>query len=120
MLYDLEKRTIKFGQEIIILLNSIKLNSLNANIANQLIRSATGIGANYHEANGGSSVGDFRNKIMICLKEARETKYWIEMLACVAGEMYKQKLRLLWKEAHELVLMFGAIRAKIDSKNSKK
>jgi four helix bundle protein len=116
MIYDLEERTVKFGQEIVILLNFIKLNSLNANIANQLIRSATSIGANYHEANGGSSVRDFRNKIMICLKEARETKYWIEMLACVVSKADKQKLRLLWKEAHEFVLMFGTIRAKIDNK----
>ena len=116
MIYDLEKRTMRFGKDIVILLNSIKLNSLNANIANQLIRSATSIGANYHEANGGSSVRDFRNKICICLKESRETKYWIEMLACVVAEVEKKKLRLLWKEAHELVLMFGAIKIKIDSK----
>jgi hypothetical protein len=34
----------------------------------------------------------------------------------VVNEIDKQKLRLLWKEAHELVLMFGAIRAKIDNK----
>lgn len=115
MIYDLEERTIKFGQEIIILLNSIKPNDLNANIVDQLIRSATSIGANYHEANGGSSVRDFRNKITICLKEARETKYWIEMLACVVSKTDKQKLRLLWKEAHEFVLIFGTIRAKIDS-----
>ena len=117
MIYDLEDRTKKFSQAIIILLNSLRLSDLNRNIANQLIRSATSVGANYHEANGGSSDRDFRNKITICIKEARETKYWIEVLACViVDEEIKNRLRSLWKEAHELVLIFGTIRAKIDNK----
>ncbi|MDD5527387.1 MAG: four helix bundle protein [Patescibacteria group bacterium] len=117
MIYDLENRTKEFGREIIILLNSLRLSDLNRNIASQLIRSATSVGANYHEANGGSSDRDFRNKICICIKEARETKYWIEMLACaIVDEGIKCRLRLLWQEAHELVLIFAAIRNKIDRK----
>lgn len=49
-------------------------------IVNQVIRSATSIGANFVEANNASSKADFRNKIYIAKKEANETKYWLAML----------------------------------------
>ncbi len=49
-------------------------------LVNQIIRSATSIGANIHEANYASSKADFINKFHIALKECAETEYWIEML----------------------------------------
>lgn len=49
-------------------------------LANQILRSATSIGANVEEAIGGSSKADFVNKLTIALKEARETKYWLRLL----------------------------------------
>ena len=50
-------------------------------LVNQIVRSATSIGANIHEANYASSKADFINKFHIALKECGETEYWIEMLA---------------------------------------
>jgi len=52
----------------------------NKIIINQLLRSATSIGANYEESQGATSKADFRNKIRIALKEARETNYWLRLL----------------------------------------
>ena len=49
-------------------------------LINQIVRSATSIGANVHEANYASSKADFINKFHIALKECIETEYWIEML----------------------------------------
>ncbi len=49
-------------------------------LVNQIVRSATSIGANVHEANYASSKADFINKFHIALKECAETEYWIEML----------------------------------------
>ncbi|MBU2542571.1 four helix bundle protein [Patescibacteria group bacterium] len=46
----------------------------------------------------------------ICKKEIKETKYWIEMFAEVEPNK-KEDLRKLWKEAHELTLIFGKISA---------
>lgn len=105
---DLEERTINFSEEIIKLLRKIKISLLNKNIIEQLLRSSTSIGANYQEANGSSSKKDFRNKILICRKEAMETKYWLRLLAKVE-EKFKDDLRKLWKEAHELTLIFSKI-----------
>lgn len=74
----------------------------------QFVRSGTSIGANYCEANGSCSKKEFKNKISISAREARETKYWIEILSkCVEGDL--QSLRNLWKEAHELSLIFSKI-----------
>ena len=64
--YDLEERTAKFGENIIVLCKGVKQDSISKPIINQLVRSATSIGANYMEANGASSKKDFRNKIHIC------------------------------------------------------
>lgn len=50
-------------------------------ISKQLLRSGTSIGANIEEAQGGQSDTDFLSKISISYKEARETRYWIRLLA---------------------------------------
>jgi len=73
--YDLEERTTKFGEEIIIFCKSLSVDTINRPLINQLIRSGTSVGANYMEANGGSSKKDFKNKIFICRKEIQETKH---------------------------------------------
>lgn len=49
-------------------------------MANQLFRSSTSIGANIEEAYSGASDADFINKLLIALKEARETSYWLRLL----------------------------------------
>jgi len=69
--YDLEDRTAKFGQDIILLARSLKRDVVNNPLINQIVKSGTSIGANYMEANGANSKKDFRNKIFICKKEAR-------------------------------------------------
>jgi len=116
MKYDLEERTKKFSKDTISLLVKIKRNRINENIISQLARSATSVGANYCEANGASSRKDFRNKIFICRKEIQETKYWLEILAESNPEI-KDKLRKLWKEAHELTLIFNKISTSLSLKN---
>ena len=49
------------------------------NISNQLIRSATSISANLHEARSAESLKDYTHKVFIAFKEASETKYWINI-----------------------------------------
>lgn len=115
MEYDLEKRTRDFSKDIIRCLLKIKPNEINRNIVSQLSRSATSVGANYCEANGASSKKDFRNKIFICRKEIQETKYWIEMLA-EANPSNKDSFKNLWKEAHELTLIFNKISSSLKEK----
>ena len=49
-------------------------------ISKQLLRSGTSIGANVVEAGAGQSKKDFLSKMSIASKEARETKYWLQLL----------------------------------------
>lgn len=106
--YPLEERTALFGIEIIKLCKKLPQNLISSPIINQLIRSGTSIGANYMEANGGSSKKDFKNKIFICKKEAQETKHWLRMLAEVFPEK-KEELRVIWQETQELTMIFQKI-----------
>ena len=73
--YDLEERTAKFGEQIVIFVKGLNRDAISAPLISQIIRSATSIGANYMEANGASSPKDFANKIFICKKESQETKH---------------------------------------------
>jgi len=75
--YDLEQRTARFGERIIEFAQKNPKNSVTLPPISQLVRAGTSIGANYCEADGAESKKDFKHKIGICKKEAKETKYWL-------------------------------------------
>lgn len=106
--YDLEERTAQFGEEVIKFIKILPENITNRPLISQLIRSATSIGANYMEADGAESKKDFQHKIGICKKEAKETMHWLRMMA-VANPDKKDDCRELWRESHELTLIFSTI-----------
>ncbi len=108
MNYDLEERTAKFGENIIDFVKTLPKNDINRPLIGQIIRSATSIGANYMEANQASSKKDFRNKIRTSQKEANETKHWLRMIN-KANPDKSEEIKNLWKEAHELTLIFAKI-----------
>lgn len=104
---DLLKRTFDFGINVILYLRLLPETSEIKVIKYQLIKSSTSIGANYEEAQAGSSKADFIHKINIALKEAREANYWLRMLAALEGE--KDELLLLMNESNELKNILGSI-----------
>jgi four helix bundle protein len=106
--FDLEERTAKFGESIISFSKGIPRNAVNLPLISQLVRSGTSIGANYCEADDAQSLKDFRHKISLCRKEARETKYWLRMIAAADPDC-KEIARPLWTEARELNLIFASI-----------
>lgn len=106
--YDLEERTACFGEKVLEFAKRVPNSPVNLPLISQLVRAATSIGANYCEADDGVSKKDFRNKIGICRKEARETKHWLRMIAA-ANENLKEEARSLWQEAKELNLIFSQI-----------
>jgi len=106
--YDLEERTAKFGETIIKFCKTLSQDIISRPLINQIIRSGTSIGANYMEANGGNSKKDFRNKISICKKEAKETKHWLTMIAQALPDK-KEECKKIWIETQELTLIFSKI-----------
>lgn len=113
--FDLEDRLGKFGGDVIALCKLIKQDFITSPLINQIVRSATSIGANYCEANNASSRKDFINKISIAKKEAQETKHWLRMLSVATPEK-TEELRQLWQENHEIVLILQTITTKAKAK----
>jgi len=106
--YDLIERTAKFAEQIAMFCKSIPKDPVTIPIINQLVRAGTSIGANYCEADEASSRKDFINKATISKKEAKETKYWLRIIACTVPGV-RETSRILWREAHELNLILAAI-----------
>lgn len=110
--YDLEERTAKFGESVIIFVRTLPGNEITKPLITQLIRSASSVGANYAEADDAESKKDFKHKIAICKKESREAKHFLRMLATAAPDKV-EVIRTLWLEAKELNLIFNAIFRKV-------
>ncbi len=106
--FDLEERTAKFGESVIAFIKTLPNTTILLPLMNQLVRSATSIGANYIEADGAESKKDFFHKIAICKKEAKETRHWLRMIAAACPEKARE-CRILWSEAQELTLIFFSI-----------
>lgn len=106
--YDLEERTACFGESVIEFCLTLPTTPVTSPLITQFVKAATSVGANYGEADEAESKADFRHKIAICRKEARESKHWCRMLA-KARASEKPAIRALWKEASEFHLIFCKI-----------
>lgn len=106
--FDLEERTALFGEAIIRFLKRVPLGPRNDRLIDQLVGCGTSIGANYCEANEGVSKKDFRNIIGRCVKESKETKFFLRMIATSEPTLVAEA-RTLFREAKELHLIFAAI-----------
>jgi four helix bundle protein len=79
-------------------------------LSKQLLRSGTSIGANVNEAQAGQSKADFISKMSIASKEARETKYWIELLIKTYYlNIEENYVKSLLKEINELIKIITSI-----------
>ena len=106
--YDLEDRTLQFGINIIRFIKLLSQNGVNFKLIDQLIRSATSIGANYREANETETKRDFLYRCRICRKETKETIYWLELIKEANPDLSKQ-IDVLMQEATEFVKIFASI-----------
>lgn len=106
--YDLEERTARFGEQVILFAKKIPWSPVNNRLIDRLVGAGTSVGANYCEADDGVSRADFKYRIGICRKEARETKFFLRMVS-TAEPSLKSEARELWKEAHALHLIFSKI-----------
>lgn len=113
--FDLEERTAVFAEKVIDFAKKLPETSVTKVLIVQFVKSGTSIGANYCEANECNSKKDFINKITIAKKEAKETRYWLRLIAH-ALPTHKDEARILYKEVQELNLIFAAIVRKSNNK----
>jgi four helix bundle protein len=74
-----QDKSFLFAQLIIRFCLNLK-DQKHYELSGQLIRSGTSVGANIREAQRAESKKDFKHKLRIALKEADETKYWLELV----------------------------------------
>ena len=86
------KLTFRFSLDVIAFTEILEKDR-KFNLANQLFRSGTSIGANVREAQGCESKADFIHKMKVAYKEAEESKYWLEL--CSHAENYPDPVKLL-------------------------
>lgn len=76
----------------------------------QLAKSSTSSGANYEEAQAGSSKPDFNNKVRIALREMRESNYWLRIIKATMDEnKLDNELIPLIDESSQLKKILGSI-----------
>lgn len=77
---EFKARIYAYIMRLIKFLNMLPRDPVLREIASQLMRSGTSIGANYFEAQGASSRKDYQNYFSISLKSANESKFWLNIL----------------------------------------
>jgi len=103
---DLCQRTFQFACEIVRLSRTISREpGASRQIAWQLLRAGTSVGANAEEAKAAYSRRDFAAKTALVLREARETHYWLRLIEATAAPSSTALLSLL-TEANELVSIY--------------
>lgn len=113
---DIRARCFNFSLEIIKLCDLLPNKRAAWVVTDQLIRSATSIGANLVEARASSSRLEFKKFYEIALKSANETIYWLELLR-ESGLINKERVGTLIQESTEISNMLGAGVIKLKKKN---
>ena len=105
---DIYERAFAFACRIVRMHQKAVQNATSRPLLLQVLRAGTGIGANLEEAEAGQSKADFIAKSRIALKEARETLYWLRLIATT--EVIKAtRLDPLIQESRELVAILTSI-----------
>ena len=89
--YDLGDRTLKFARMTRNYVKGLPRDVANIEYAQQLIRSSGSVGANYIEAQEALSKKDFAMRIKISRKEAKESRYWLELTESASNRMASGK-----------------------------
>lgn len=106
--YNIRHRCFFFSKEILFFVKNCKYEKVYSSLFDQLVRSATSIGANIVEGKAGSSKKDWNKYLVIALKSANETKYWLCLIRDTQ-EVSKEKVNELIKEADELSKIIASI-----------
>ena len=106
---DLKARTKKFALRVMKLVDALPPTIQGRAIANQIIRSATSVAANYRAACRARSRAEFIAKIGVVEEEADETAFWLELIIDSAL-LTQTRVRPLLTEAGELVAIMAASR----------
>ncbi len=107
--YHLEDRTLAFAKNVRSFVKKIPKTLSNMEDGKQLVKASGSVGANYIEANEALSKKDFRMRIKIYRKEAKESRYRLKLIDTEGKKDFEKDCIDLIREATELMNIFGAI-----------
>ena len=117
---ELISRTKKYSIAIINLTDELFQYPNRRTLMNQLLRSATSVGANYRAACRARSGREFYSKMCIVVEEADETIYWLELLLeTIKSNANRATILKLLKEADELTAIFSRSKSTAGKRLSK-
>jgi four helix bundle protein len=106
---ELLRRTKTFALRSLRLVDHLPRTMSGRTIGNQLVRSATSVGANYRAACRSRSRAEFAAKIGVVAEEADESVYWLELIS--DGKLLPEaKVTDLLEEANELTAILTSAR----------
>ena len=108
---DLEERTARFAKNVRAFVRKLPKSIIYIEDGRQVVRSSGSVGANYIEANESLSKKDFVMRAKICRKEAKETRYWLQMFENLSTGLAGERDKLI-QESTELLRIFSAMIAK--------
>jgi len=112
----LQDKSFAFAVRVVRLYQHLTQEKKEFVLSKQLLRSGTSMGANVEEGIGGYTKKDFRVKLSISYKEARETKYWLRLLK-ETGYISEQAFESMLHDCEELAkLLFVILRNSKDEK----
>ncbi|MFN7141622.1 MAG: four helix bundle protein [Limisphaerales bacterium] len=106
----MEARTRQFALRVMKLIDALPNTIKGRVLADQLLRSATSIAANYRASSRARSRAEFISKISTCLEEADEAWFWLDLIQA-DGLLPASRLTGLLPEAEELVKILAATRS---------
>ena len=106
---DLKERTFNYAVNVRRFVKSLKSDRLNQDDFVQLIRSSGSVGANFIEAIESLSKKDFLYRLKICLKEAKESRYWLKIVEKTSNSVPHEEISILIQESKELIRIFSSI-----------
>ena len=107
--YDLEERAFAFARDVRAFIKLLERTIGNVEDARQVVRSSGSVAASYIEANESLSKKDFRMRIKIGRKEAKESRLWLRLIDTENRPEARAHQERLCMEAQELMNSLGAI-----------
>ena len=104
---EMKQRTKDLALRVMKLVDHLPDSRKGRVIVDQILRSATSVGANYRSACRGRSRAEFAAKLGVALEEADETGYWLELIV-EGGLITGKRVKALQMEAGEITAMLAA------------
>jgi len=115
---ELSDRFLDFAVRVGKAVDALPKSRLARHVAGQLIRCGTAAGPNYEEACAAESRADFIHKLLIALKEMRESRYWIRLIS-KAPLLPQKRMMPLLDESTQLCNILGKSVVTAKSKTSR-